>query len=779
MLFRVGKKMAAVRHKLTNWCNSCSLRDMQAIVRVRRHRYVYADGRAVKRRDTVLQDPFSHSNGPNKRRSKLLRLDSWIDSSLWSAGSGLAETWEEITIFFRRFKVTGYKKAIFEVLGEGMTIGTAGAVLMLALALPAFDETWGNWQDQDDFAVTFLDRYGNEIGHRGIHHEDSVPIDELPDHLIKSVLATEDRRFFDHFGIDLFGLARAMNENVRADSVVQGGSTITQQLAKNLFLTNERTIERKIKEAFLALWLEANLSKKEILRLYLDRAYMGGGTFGIAAASQYYFGKDVTDVNLAQSAMLAGLFKAPTRYAPHINLPAARARANEVLTNLVQGEMMTEGQVIGARRNPADVVDRGNAEAPDYFLDWAFEEVKRIATPFNQHTLIVRTTVDPGLQKAAEEALELGLRQHGKRYRVRQGAIVLLENGGAVRAMVGGRDYGESQFNRATHALRQPGSSFKVYVYSTAMENGFTPETKIRDAPITWRGWSPRNYGRGYSGRIDITRALVKSVNTIPVRLARDHLGTPPIAEMAKKMGVESPIRVDKTMPLGTSEVTVLDQATAYAVFPAGGMSSNRHGITQIINYAGDVLYDHGRDAPPRERILSPEATTAMNSILTQIPEWGTGRRAKLDNIKTGGKTGTTQAYRDGWFVGFTGNFTAAVWFGNDDFTSSRRMTGGSLPAMTFKEVMTVAHQGVELRPIPGLEEPEEGTDENADGVAVAAIADDAGVASLRPRLLSKEATVLLRELADGFANSPPARAVKAEPARSVQLQQTEAVSTE
>ncbi len=719
-----------------------------------------------------MQDPFNQTDRPRRRGSRLLRLDSWIDSTLWSAAVGFGERWEEINIFFRRFRVRGYKKAAFEVLGEGLTLGTAGAVLMLALALPAFEETHGSWRQQDNFAVTFLDRYGNEIGHRGIIHEDTVPIEELPDHLIKSVLATEDRRFFDHFGIDFIGLVRAMTENVRANSVVQGGSTVTQQLAKNLFLTNERTIERKIKEAFLALWLEANLSKNDILRLYLDRAYMGGGTFGIAAAAQFYFGKDVTDVTLAESAMLAGLFKAPARYAPHINLPAARARANEVLTNLVQGDPMTEGQVIGARRNPADVVDRGDTEAPDYFLDWAFEETKRIASGFKQHSLIVRTTVDTGLQKAAEEALELGLRQHGKRYGVDQGAIVLIENGGAVRAMVGGRDYGESQFNRATRALRQPGSSFKVYVYATAMENGFTPETTIRDAPITWKGWSPRNYGRGYSGRVTLTRALVKSVNTIPVRLARDHLGTKAIADTAKRMGVETPLRIDKTMPLGTSEVTVLDQATAYSVLPSGGLEPDRHGITQIIDYSGEVLYDHKRDRPERERVLSEEATRAMNGIMTQIPEWGTGRRAKLDDITTAGKTGTTQSYRDGWFVGFTGNFTAAVWFGNDDYTSSRRMTGGSLPAMTFKELMTFAHQGVELRPIPGLE-PADGEDEQVQRRVASTIVDDNGAAIARPRVLSKQATGLLRDLAEKFRTAPPVKPAPAGLARSAQLRST------
>ncbi len=675
---------------------------------------------------------------------------------LWSAGSGLGEKWEDINIFFRRYHAKGYKRWFFEVLGESMTLGTAGAVLLLALALPAFEETYGNWREQDDFAVTFLDRYGNEIGHRGIIHEDSVPIDALPDHLIKSVLATEDRRFFEHFGIDLFGLTRAMTENVRANSVVQGGSTITQQLAKNLFLTNERTIERKIKEAFLALWLEANLSKNEILRLYLDRAYMGGGTFGIAAAAQFYFGKEITDVTLAESAMLAGLFKAPARYAPHINLPAARGRANEVLTNLVQGGLMTEGQVIGARRKPADIVDRGDRESPDYFLDWAFEEVRRIAARYHDHSLIVRTTIDENLQRAAEEALEAGLRQYGKRYDVDQGAIILIENGGAVRAMVGGRDYGESQFNRATKALRQPGSSFKVFVYTTAMENGFTPETTIRDAPITWRGWSPRNYGRGYKGRIDLTTALVKSVNTIPVRLARDHLGTEKIAEMAKRLGVESNVALDKTMPLGTSEVTVLDQATAYSVFAAGGMAPNRHGITQIMNYSGKVLFDQRRDVPERKRLLDEETIRSMNTILTQIPEWGTGRRAKLEGIKTGGKTGTTQAYRDGWFVGFTGNFTAAVWFGKDNFQPTARMTGGSLPAMTFKQFMTYAHQGIELKPIPGIEDPELEEDGSEKLATRSELTDDSGEPIIRPRVLSKQATSLLRELAEDFANAPP-----------------------
>ena len=700
----------------------------------------------------VQDDPKTSEKQPRRKRHLLLRIDSWIDSTVWNLGFRFGEIWEEITIFSRRFRVRGWKKAAFEVAGEAMTLGTAGSVVLLALALPAFEETKEDWRNRGDFAVTFLDRYGNTIGHRGIIHEDSVPVDELPDHLIKAVLATEDRRFFDHFGIDFLGLMRAMNENAKAGGVVQGGSTLTQQLAKNLFLSNERSIERKIKEAFLALWLEANLSKKEILAYYLDRAYMGGGTFGAAAASQFYFGKNIAEVNLAESAMLAGLFKAPAKYAPHVNLPAARARANEVLTNLVQGGLMTEGQVIGARRSPATVIDRAEAKAPDYFLDWAFDEVQRLAKQgkIKERSVVVRTTIDMGLQQAAETAIESSLREYGEGYRAKQGALVMLESGGAVRAMVGGRDYGESQFNRATRALRQPGSSFKLYTYAAAMEKGFTPESVVSDAPVTWRGWSPQNYGRSYKGKVTLMTAMSQSYNTVPVRLAKDELGTERIAQMAKDMGVETPLRTDKTIPLGTSEVTVLDQATAYAVMPAGGLQSRRHGIAQVRGYGGDVLYDFQQDEPPASRVLSEQAMSSMNRILTNIPYNGTARRAAVDGVLTGGKTGTSQSYRDAWFVGFTGNYTAAVWFGNDDYSPMDNMTGGSLPAMTFKKLMDYAHQGIELKPIPGIENPFPQSEKKEEVVAEKPEDGEETLPPLvRPRSMSAEATRVLRGIAD------------------------------
>ncbi|MEM1376187.1 MAG: PBP1A family penicillin-binding protein [Pseudomonadota bacterium] len=679
-------------------------------------------------------DPFDDNEKPKqKRRSAfLLGLDAWIDSTLYESKFAAGETWEEIVIFFRRFRVFGFNRAISEILGEGMTLGTAGMVLLLAFALPAADEVSNNWLDQDQFAVTFLDRYGNEIGRRGILHSDPAPIAELPDHLVKAVLATEDRRFYEHYGIDLVGLTRAMSENVRANDVVQGGSTITQQLAKNLFLTNERTLTRKIKEAYLALWLEAHLSKDEILKLYLDRAYMGGGTFGVAAAADFYFDKDIREVSLAESAMLAGLFKAPARYAPHINLPAARGRANEVLTNIVQAEFMTEGQVTGARRNPADAVIRNTVDSPDYFLDWAFEEVKGfiLANGIPTRSVVVRSTVDLSMQRAAEESIEFHLRQYGGQYRVKQSAAVVIENNGAVRALVGGRDYGESQFNRATSAGRQPGSSFKPYVYAAAVETGLTAETIVRDGPVTWRGWSPRNYGRNYRGRVSLANALARSINTVPVRLARDNIGgTGPIVELTKKMGVETEQITHHTMVLGTGNITVMDQATGYLTLATGGLGDKRHAFTQMFSTTGELLYDIRDNEDAEIRVLKPESAESMNRMLVNVTEWGTGRRAQMEQVKVAGKTGTTQSYRDAWFVGYTGNFTTAVWYGNDDYTPTNNLTGGRLPAQTFQQIMAFAHQGVDLKPMPGVEgsikiqvqEEDDSGDENTSSEGLAA----------------------------------------------------------
>ncbi|MCK0196368.1 PBP1A family penicillin-binding protein [Ancylobacter sp. 6x-1] len=647
--------------------------------------------------------------GPWRRlRHVLLEIDSWIDSTIFSSGSRLRNAAESYSAFTERFNLQGPARWAGSLASEAMTWGAVGAVLMLALALPAFQETSADWLKRADLSVVFQDRYGNIIGERGIRHNDTVPLEEFPDHLIKAVLATEDRRFYEHFGIDVMGTLRAVATNARAGGVVQGGSSLTQQLAKNLFLSNERTLERKIKEAFLALWLEFHLSKNQILKLYLDRAYMGGGTFGVDAAAQYYFGKSVRDVNLAEAAMLAGLFKAPSKYAPHVNLPAARARANVVLDNLVTAGFMTEGQVFGARRNPATPVDRKQEDTPDYYLDYAFDQVKKIVDTlpktYAERSFLVRTALDPNIQKAADTAIQDSIRQFGKDYGASQSAMVVLEPNGSIRAMVGGTDYGESQFNRATDALRQPGSSFKPYVYTAALMTGkYTPQTIVVDGPICIGNWCPQNYGRSYAGRIPLITALTRSLNTVAVKLA-EAIGRGRIVDLAHAMGVKSELKITRALPLGAAEVTVMDQATGYSVFANDGMSVDPHAIVEMRTPAGEPVWSYDRDGPKPHRVIPQDIIREIVPMMNSVVENGTGRRAMLPGVKVAGKTGTTNAYRDAWFVGYTGNYVGAIWFGNDDYTPTKKMTGGSLPAMTWQKVMAFAHQGIDLKPPPGLE---------------------------------------------------------------------------
>ena len=683
-----------------------------------------------------------------------------MDSTLYGSRTALADRWERVVIASRRLKAAGPWRGAFELAGEGFTLGVAGTIVMLAFAVPAFKLAQGDdWRTQGELSITFLDRYGEEIGQRGIIHRDSVPVEELPDHLVKSVLATEDRRFYDHYGIDPLGILRALVTNAKAGGVAQGGSTLTQQLAKNLFLSNERSLERKIKEAYLALWLEANLTKNEILRLYLDRAFMGGGTHGAAAAAEFYFGKRVQDVTLAEAAMLAGLFKAPSKYAPHVNLPAARARANEVLSNLVEAGFMSDGQIARARREPATVIDRDTVESPDYFLDYAFIELRDFVREagLTGRSFEVRTTFDRDLQTASEEAVAHHLRQYGEDFDVSQAATVLMSTDGAVRAIVGGRDYGESQYNRATSALRQPGSAFKTFVYALALESGYRPESVIEDAPVTINGWTPRNYGRSHAGRVNLTAALARSINTIPVRLARD-LGWQNVVDLTHEMGVETDLRADKTLPLGTSVVTVMDMATGYTTLANGGWEPGRHAFTQIIGHDGTIVYDRRRDAPERKRVLQPLTAEGMNFMLAQIPEWGTARRAKLTRAQAAGKTGTTQSYRDAWFVGYTGDYSMAVWFGNDDYTTTNDLTGGRLPAMTWARIMEAAHERIDApAAIPGLDPfvpPPREVDEESDLVATGPIR----------RGLTPKGTAALGIIVEAFAGAPHLRLPDADP---------------
>ncbi|MFD0933907.1 transglycosylase domain-containing protein, partial [Methylobacterium trifolii] len=650
-----------------------------------------------------------------------LGFDAWVNAGLYDGGRSTGEAYERFQGVMNRLTVRGWKRVVLDLSSEGVTIGTGGTVLMLALAQPAFNLTSENWLKQQDLAVTFLDRYGTEVGRRGIKHDDSLKLDEFPDIMIKALVSTEDRRFYEHWGIDPIGTMRAVVSNSRGGGNTQGGSSITQQLAKNLFLTNERSLERKVNEAFLALWLESHLTKNEILKLYLDRAYMGGGTFGAVAAADYYFGKPLKDISLAEAAMLAGLFKAPTKYAPHVNLPAARARAGDVLRNMVEAGFVTEGQIQTALRNPATPVTRTRDITADYYLDWAFGEIKGMADAGklrSDRVLTVKTPLDIGIQKRADEVVAGVLRKSGEAYDVDEAAMVILDPDGALRAMVGGADYGESQFNRATDALRQPGSSFKPYVYAAALSSGvFRPDTVVVDSPVCLGNWCPQNYGRSYSGRQPMWLAVAKSINTIPIKVSialgkaigikgdfqAAKAGRTKIIDTAHRMGITTALTDSVSLPIGSAEVTVIDQAAAYAVFANGGRRAKPYAAMEVRNSSGEVIYRHDDEKP--DQVLSTQVVADMNYMLNKVVEEGTARRVQIEGLKIAGKTGTTNAYRDAWFVGYTGNYVAAVWYGNDDHTSTNKMTGGSLPGQTWHDVMETAHQGIELKPLPGLKE--------------------------------------------------------------------------
>jgi penicillin-binding protein 1A len=695
-----------------------------------------------------VQDPF-YTKEKRKKTSSMLAADAWLDSSLYDFFQALGRGWTKFQDFMSIFHVTGIKRFLVEVLSDGFSFFAIGCVLMVALALPAFDATAsGEFNKAEDYSVVFLDRFGAEIGRRGIRSDDSVALADMPDYLIKATLSTEDRRFYDHFGIDVVGTLRALMSNAQGENSTQGGSSITQQLAKNLFLSSERTLERKIIEAFLAVWLEWHYSKDEILKLYFDRAYMGGGNFGVVAASDYYFGKQVQDISLAEAAMLSGLFKAPTRYAPHVDLAAARGRANLVLSNMVAAGFLTEGQVTAARRHPATPIDRiADANSPNYFLDWAFEESKKLIETNRQtsNNFVVRTTIDNTLQKYAEEAVISTIREGTEQYDVEQGAMVVTDTSGAIRAMVGGMDYGKSQFNRAIVSNRQPGSSFKVFVYAEAMEQlGLTPSDTITDRPVCIGDWCPQNYGRNYKGTVTLQSALAQSLNTVAVTLSIK-TGRDTIAALSHRMGLQADYPITRSLALGVASVSVLDMASSYAVLANQGYKTPAFGITRMTTLAGEMVYEFDPDAP-RERVLSETTVANMNAMLRTVITGGTGRRADVPGVPVAGKTGTTSSYRDAWFCGFTGNYVGAVWFGNDDYHPTNNLTGGTLPAIAWQKFMAYAHTNIEIKPVFGVDfaiEP-----------VIVADADPAAVEELaaeRPPSLTPQAARKLVVLADLF----------------------------
>jgi len=693
-----------------------------------------------------VQDPF-YTKEKRRKKSSMLAADAWLDSSLYEAAQSAGRGWTRFQDFMSNFRVSGIKRFIVEILSDGLSFGAIGAVLMTALALPAFDATaTGEFNKAEDYSVVFLDRFGTEIGRRGIRSDDSVALADLPDYLVKATLATEDRRFYEHFGIDIVGTLRAIASNAGGDNGTQGGSSITQQLAKNLFLTSERTLERKIIEAFLALWLESHYTKDEILKLYFDRAYMGGGNFGVVAAADYYFGKNVRDINLAEAAMLSGLFKAPTRYAPHVDLAAARGRANLVLTNMVAAGFLTEGQVTAARRHPAAPIDRtADINSPNYFLDWAFEQAKTIveASRHSSNNFVVRTTIDSTLQKYAEDAITSVVRESGEQYRVSQAAMVVTDTQGAVRGMVGGMDYGKSQFNRAIVSTRQPGSAFKIFVYSEAFEQlGLTPSDTITDRPVCIGDWCPQNYGRNYKGTVTLESAFAQSLNTVPVTLSIK-TGRDTIAALSHRMGLQADYPVTRSLALGVASVSVLDMTSSYAVLANHGYKTPAYGITRVTTLNGELVFENDPTAP-RERILSDTTVANMNQMLRRVVTGGTGTRAQVENVPAVGKSGTTSSYRDAWFCGFTGNYVAAVWFGNDDYRPTNNLTGGTLPAIAWQKFMAYAHTNIDIQPVFGVDfVPEQTVVAAVDPAAVEETAPE------RPPSLTPAAARKLLDVAD------------------------------
>ncbi len=622
------------------------------------------------------------------------------------------ETWDFIkrfssgySAFLYRFRLKGVKRIVIDLLDDGITFGVIISFIMLAYALPPLP-TGDVWNLGREYAVTFTDANGEIIGRRGIRQDDAIPLDEIPSTMIRAVLATEDARFFDHFGVDVIGTFRAIIQNARANDVVQGGSSLTQQVAKNLFLSPEKTIRRKVHEAFLSLWIEARLSKEEILKLYLDRSYLGGGNYGVEAASQFYFGKSIRDITLPEAAMLAGLFKAPSKYAPHNNLDVARARANTVLYRMLDVGFITQGELLQARREPATAIAQSIADSPNWFLDWAYRDTLALLDELKitgDFVLEVKTTINLPLQTAAQKIINEELAINSERYDVSQAASVTMAPDGAVRAIVGGKDYETSQFNRATDALRQSGSSFKPFVYMAAVLNGYKPTDVLVDGPVSVGNWSPKNYTSKYAGRTTLSNALAQSYNSIPVKLMVA-IGRKAIIDTTHLAGVKGEIETWAPMVLGTSALSLIDLTTGYATFASGGFAAKPYAVLEVRRANGDLIYSRSEASfmPPR-RAFPEDKVAELNSMLSAVVKTGTGRRADLGFAPQGGKTGTNQSYRDAWYVGFTGHNVTGVWFGNDDFTTMNEVTGGLLPAPTWKRIMLEAERGLQPVSLAGI----------------------------------------------------------------------------
>lgn len=547
--------------------------------------------------------------------------------------------------------------------------------------------------------VRLLAADGSEVGRFGDLYGDALSVSELPPHLPQAVLATEDRRFYHHPGLDLIGLARAIVVNLREGAVVQGGSTISQQLAKNLFLTPERTLKRKVQELLLAFWLERKLSKDQILSLYLNRVYLGAGAYGVDAAAQRFFGKPATDVNLYEAAIIAGLLKAPSRYNPANDAELADRRARTVLAAMVAADFVTREQADEAY----DAKSRGRppVRRARYFADWSLDRAEGWLGRLDRD-IVVRTTLDPNVQEIAEVALERLLAEEGLDARIGQGAIAVLSPDGAVRALVGGRSHADSPFNRATQARRQPGSAFKPFVYLAAVERGRGSLTTVFDGPLTvdtpQGPWQPQNYDREYRGEVTLREAFARSLNTAAARLALE-VGPDRVAETAQRLGISSDLLATPSLALGTSEVSLLNLTGAYAVFANGGQAVWPHSVLEITTPDGQVLYR--REVGSANQVIASPHLAEMTDMLRSVMLDGTGRAANPGR-PAAGKSGTSQSFRDAWFVGYTAELVVGVWLGNDDGMAMQQVTGGGAPARLWRAVVTEALEGEPARPLPG-----------------------------------------------------------------------------
>jgi penicillin-binding protein 1A len=612
-------------------------------------------------------------------------------------------------------------------------VGGAAVIGYLMLTLP---DTSGLAAERRP-GVTLLAADGTLLAAYGELFGEALKLGDMPKYLPEAVIATEDRRFYHHFGIDPIGLVRALTVNMRAGRLVQGGSTITQQLAKNLFLTPERTWQRKLQEALLAIWLERKFTKDQLLEIYLNRIYLGAGTYGVDAAARRYFGKSAREVTLYEAAILAGLPKAPTRFSPAQNRRLAANRADQVLANMVEAGYITASDAASAERQSrqlAEVVPTQSGSR--YFADWIAEQVAGFGGT-GDRDVVVETTLDPALQEAAEHAIAETLAREGPKAAASQGALVALSPDGAVRALVGGRNYTGSQFNRATQALRQPGSAFKPFVYLAGLEAGLSPGDRLVDGPISIAGWQPHNYTGKYLGSITLAEALAQSVNTVAVQVEM-RAGPARVAAVAHRLGISSHLTRDASLALGTSDVTLLELTSAYAAFASGGIGAWPYGIAEIKDKYGETVFRRSGSGPGR--VIEPGITAEMVDMLAGVISHGTGKAAAFDH-PAAGKTGTTQEYRDALFIGFTADLVAGVWVGNDDNSPMNRVTGGTLPARIWRNFMIAATRDAPTRPLPSTPPPAppEAPSESALSSPVPSAPDNLGLDALISSLFHGE----------------------------------------